>query len=209
MDSTLRERARNRNLATSLLRDLTILTAVAGLAATTGFGWLASMTYVGGSSATAPEATLTTNDTVPTAAAKAAPNATASARPAAVATPRPTTGTGGSNGSTSAAARQAPPRVDRAPTSRPEGRDPMLEQAHWRALGTNVHLLVLDGDLAAARARVERVLADVDAAYSRFRPDSELMRLQAAPGHLDIREPAPVGRHHPRHSRRARHRRCR
>ena len=48
----------------------------------------------------------------------------------------------------------------------------MLEQAHWRALGTNVDLLVLDGDLAAARASVERVLADVDAAYSRFRSDS-------------------------------------
>ena len=46
----------------------------------------------------------------------------------------------------------------------------MLEQADWRALGTNAHLFVLDGDLAAARAAVERVLDDVDAAYSRFRP---------------------------------------
>ncbi len=60
----------------------------------------------------------------------------------------------------------------------------MLEQAHWRALGTNAHLLVLDGDLASARTRVEMVLSDVDAAYSRFRPDSELIQLQAAPGRL-------------------------
>jgi thiamine biosynthesis lipoprotein ApbE len=37
-----------------------------------------------------------------------------------------------------------------------------------------VRLVVLDGDLAAARAAVERVLHDVDRAYSRFRPDSEL-----------------------------------
>ncbi len=58
----------------------------------------------------------------------------------------------------------------------------MLEQADWRDLGTNAHLLVLDGDLAAARASVERLLDDVDRAYSRFRPDSELMQLQAAPG---------------------------
>lgn len=58
----------------------------------------------------------------------------------------------------------------------------MLEQADWRALGTNAHLLILDGDLAAARAAVERLLNDVDRTYSRFRSDSELMRLKATPG---------------------------
>jgi thiamine biosynthesis lipoprotein len=58
----------------------------------------------------------------------------------------------------------------------------VLEHAEWRALGTNAHLLVLDGDLAAARAAVERLLDDVDRTYSRFRADSELMLLQAAPG---------------------------
>jgi len=57
----------------------------------------------------------------------------------------------------------------------------VLDQADWRALGTNVHLLVVDGDLGAARALVERLLDDVDRTYSRFRPDSELMRLQATP----------------------------
>ncbi len=56
--------------------------------------------------------------------------------------------------------------------------------ASWRALGTSVHLLTEDLDLATARSSVERVLSEVDAAYSRFRPDSELQRLGAdsAPG---------------------------
>ncbi len=58
----------------------------------------------------------------------------------------------------------------------------MIEQADWRALGTGVRLLVLDGDLAAARAAVERVLDDVDRTYSRFRPDSELMSIRASAG---------------------------
>ena len=58
----------------------------------------------------------------------------------------------------------------------------MLDKAGWRALGTSAHLFVLDGDIASARASVERLLEAVDLAYSRFRTDSELMRLQASPG---------------------------
>ena len=58
----------------------------------------------------------------------------------------------------------------------------MLATADWRAIGTGVRLVVNDGDLAAARVAVERVLADVDLAYSRFRPDSELVALNAARG---------------------------
>jgi thiamine biosynthesis lipoprotein len=58
----------------------------------------------------------------------------------------------------------------------------MLDQAHWRALGTNAHLLVLDGDLPAARAAVDALLDDVDRTYSRFRDESELSRLQAEAG---------------------------
>jgi thiamine biosynthesis lipoprotein len=58
----------------------------------------------------------------------------------------------------------------------------VIGQADWRALGTGVRLVVLDGDLAAARSAVERVLDEVDMAYSRFRPDSELMRLHASRG---------------------------
>ena len=58
----------------------------------------------------------------------------------------------------------------------------MIRQADWRAIGTGVRLVVLDGDLDAARGAVERVLHEVDLAYSRFRPDSELMRLHASRG---------------------------
>jgi thiamine biosynthesis lipoprotein len=47
----------------------------------------------------------------------------------------------------------------------------------WRALGTRVHVLVNDGDLAAASTAVRVVLDQVDRAYSRFRPDSELSRI--------------------------------
>ncbi|HEX5148336.1 MAG TPA: FAD:protein FMN transferase, partial [Candidatus Limnocylindrales bacterium] len=48
-------------------------------------------------------------------------------------------------------------------------------------LGTSVHLYANGIDVGPARAAVERVLADVDAAYSRFRPDSELQVAQATP----------------------------
>jgi len=58
----------------------------------------------------------------------------------------------------------------------------MLDQVHWRALGTNAHLLVLDGDLPAARAWVDELLDEIDRTYSRFRDDSELSRLQAQAG---------------------------
>jgi thiamine biosynthesis lipoprotein ApbE len=59
-----------------------------------------------------------------------------------------------------------------------------LDEADWRALGTTVHLVVVDGDLAAARAATQRVLDDVDRAYSRFRSDSELVAVNAAAGTL-------------------------
>jgi len=58
----------------------------------------------------------------------------------------------------------------------------VIGQADWRAIGTGVRLIVLDGDLDAARVAVERVLDEVDLAYSRFRPDSELMRLHLSRG---------------------------
>ena len=63
-----------------------------------------------------------------------------------------------------------------------------LATADWRALGTGVRLVVHRGDIAGARAAVEAVLDRVDRAFSRFRPDSELMRLTARPG-----EWQPVG----------------
>jgi thiamine biosynthesis lipoprotein len=52
-----------------------------------------------------------------------------------------------------------------------------LQSASWRALGTSVQLVVTD-HLDAARTAVEQVLADIDLAASRFRPDSELSLLR-------------------------------
>jgi len=54
--------------------------------------------------------------------------------------------------------------------------------ADWRALGTGVRLVVLDGDLDVARRAVEDVLDRVDRAYSRFRDDSEIVGLNALAG---------------------------
>jgi len=53
----------------------------------------------------------------------------------------------------------------------------------WKALGTSVHVLATDPQqLRAAEMAVREVLDDVDAAYSRFRADSELSRLNARGG---------------------------
>lgn len=52
-----------------------------------------------------------------------------------------------------------------------------LQSATWRALGTSVQLVVTD-HLEQARAAVEQVLDEIDLAASRFRDDSELVRLQ-------------------------------
>lgn len=54
--------------------------------------------------------------------------------------------------------------------------------ADWRALGTGVRLVVVDGDLDAARRAVEEVLDRVDRTYSRFREDSEIVALNARAG---------------------------
>ena len=58
----------------------------------------------------------------------------------------------------------------------------MLRHEDWRALGTGVRLIVLDGDLDAARVAVQQVLDDVDRSYSRFRDDSELSAVNRAAG---------------------------
>lgn len=53
----------------------------------------------------------------------------------------------------------------------------------WKALGTSVHVLTTDPrQLPAAEMAVKDILEDVDAAYSRFREDSELSRLNAGGG---------------------------
>lgn len=55
--------------------------------------------------------------------------------------------------------------------------------AGWTALGCGVHLVVTDPSrLKEARSLLETFLAEVDAACSRFRPDSELVALDRAAG---------------------------
>jgi thiamine biosynthesis lipoprotein ApbE len=65
--------------------------------------------------------------------------------------------------------------------------------ASWRALGTSVHLIVLDpAALEPARRMLEADLAAVDAACSRFRPDSEIVALDHAPRAGGRTMPVPV-----------------
>jgi thiamine biosynthesis lipoprotein len=69
-----------------------------------------------------------------------------------------------------------------------------LGAADWQALGTQVWLLVTDpGQLARARRLLEADLDAVDRACSRFRPDSELMRLGAAAGPAGPPSVSPAG----------------
>jgi FAD:protein FMN transferase len=57
-----------------------------------------------------------------------------------------------------------------------------VDSATWRAIGTGVRVVVVDGDLDAARVAVAELLDEVDLALSRFRDDSELARLNARSG---------------------------
>ncbi len=58
-----------------------------------------------------------------------------------------------------------------------------LAAVSFPALGTTVHLCVAEAEgLAAAREELERQLAELDATCSRFRSDSELVRLNADAG---------------------------
>jgi len=60
---------------------------------------------------------------------------------------------------------------------------PATAGATWRALGTTAQVVVTEPALLAdAQTAVAAVLAAVDAAYSRFRPDSELSLLNATAG---------------------------
>ncbi|MBO0809113.1 MAG: FAD:protein FMN transferase, partial [Actinobacteria bacterium] len=68
----------------------------------------------------------------------------------------------------------------------PTGEEPASEaSASWQALGTGVQLVVTDGrQLEAGRQLLAADLAAVDAACSRFRPDSEIMRLRPGPARV-------------------------
>jgi thiamine biosynthesis lipoprotein ApbE len=66
---------------------------------------------------------------------------------------------------------------------RPSATAAELASATWEALGTSVVLRLTDpAALAPARAMIEDELAAIDRACSRFRPDSELSRLNARAG---------------------------
>lgn len=74
-----------------------------------------------------------------------------------------------------------------APASQaPASEAPASEaSASWQALGTGVQLVVTDGrQLEAGRQLLAADLAAVDAACSRFRPDSEIMRLGPGPARV-------------------------
>ena len=70
----------------------------------------------------------------------------------------------------------------REETPGPEDRPPEVESTTWRALGTRVDLLTVRGDLERARRAVDEVIVAVDATYSRFRADSELVAVNARAG---------------------------
>jgi thiamine biosynthesis lipoprotein len=60
-----------------------------------------------------------------------------------------------------------------------------LALTSWNALGTSVHVVATDADgLGRATTAIADVLEDVDTAYSRFREDSELSRLNASAGRV-------------------------
>jgi thiamine biosynthesis lipoprotein len=59
---------------------------------------------------------------------------------------------------------------------------PSLASARWRALGTTALLLAPAEQMTAARRAVEAELEAIDSAASRFRPNSELSRLNRTAG---------------------------
>ncbi|MDR1999875.1 MAG: FAD:protein FMN transferase [Frankiaceae bacterium] len=72
--------------------------------------------------------------------------------------------------------------ADRASRSAGRGSDGASRSATFPALGCTVFVSVLDPrDLPLARDLAERVLADIDQVCSRFRPDSDLSRVNARP----------------------------
>ncbi len=69
-----------------------------------------------------------------------------------------------------------------------------LRSADWTAIGTTVRLVVTDGgQLDSARTLLVDDLAALDAACSRFRPDSELVQLDPSAGQPTIVSPLLAG----------------
>lgn len=65
--------------------------------------------------------------------------------------------------------------------------------ASWRAIGTYVDVRTTPEALEGAVELVAAVLDEVDEAYSRFRPDSDLSLVNARPGHPLLVRPVLVG----------------
>jgi thiamine biosynthesis lipoprotein len=57
-----------------------------------------------------------------------------------------------------------------------------LRRSEFRAMGTDVSVLASDAAVGAAAGQVERLFEEWEERLSRFRPDSELSRLNASPG---------------------------
>jgi thiamine biosynthesis lipoprotein len=73
-------------------------------------------------------------------------------------------------------------------TAQPTADDQLLVHA-FRSMGTDVSVLLPNGAEEHAGS-IERLFAEWDARFSRFRPDSELMELNAAAGHpVRVSEP--------------------
>ncbi len=74
---------------------------------------------------------------------------------------------------------------------------PLVDLGHgaasWRALGTYVELRTTPDAVDAAADLARRVLDEVDAACSRFRDDSDLMRANRAPGRTVEVSPVLIG----------------
>ncbi|MHB8185212.1 MAG: FAD:protein FMN transferase [Dermatophilaceae bacterium] len=69
-----------------------------------------------------------------------------------------------------------------------------LHASAWNAIGTTVRIVVTDGThLESARAMLADDLAALDAACSRFRADSELLRLAASAGEPTMVSPLLAG----------------
>jgi thiamine biosynthesis lipoprotein len=69
-----------------------------------------------------------------------------------------------------------------------------VHAADWNAIGTTIRLVVTDGtQLGSARAMLTDDLGALDAACSRFRADSELMRLDASAGQPTTVSPLLAG----------------
>jgi thiamine biosynthesis lipoprotein len=58
----------------------------------------------------------------------------------------------------------------------------IVRTERWNAIGTNVDLLVNDGPVGPAKSVVAEFIDAADRTYSRFRPDSELSRLNESDG---------------------------